>query len=269
MSRKARAQSSLALALVLPLVVLLWFAGRSAANAGEEKDKLSAKDTVLTDASAPKKAPASRTAVFPLPTDFQSKLIMASLDPRSLAAAGVAQQSVLSTLQAAADRMNAAPSALEISETSGAAARVAADALARKIQSGKASQEEIASYPAAKTAFESAVAARQSVLDGYFSDAIASLSVNQRVALANIRENKSWELPVEYLVVNRSEADWIALRDALANERIAVDLPETLSESAQALLTTVRADQTVAAARTNIQSALPAITSAWNTAAGN
>jgi hypothetical protein len=237
------------------LVAGLWFASRQLARAGEAPHK--------GGDSTPK------TAVFPLPTDFEVKVLAAGLSPRTLAAAGVGQGSILATLQAAADQMNAAPIALDIAEETRSAARVTADALAQKIQSGKASQEEIASYPAAKSALESAEAACLSVIDGYFTAATANLTSNQRAALVTIRANKAWSFPEEYLVVNRSEADWIALRDALANERIAVDLPDTLSQSCQALLATVRADPAVSFARTSIQTSLTQITSAWNTAAGD
>jgi len=165
--------------------------------------------------------------------------------------------------------MNGAPIALDAADSAYASGRVAADALAAKIQSGKASQEEIASYPAAKTALESAEAARLSVLDGYFTAATSSLTSNQRAALVTIRANKAWSFPEEYLVVNRSEADWIALRDALANERIAVDLPDTLSQTCQALLAAVRADPAVSFASTSVETSLTQVTSAWNTAAGD
>jgi hypothetical protein len=265
MSRKARARSSLALGLVLFICAALWFAGRQLASAGETPLKGGDK---IADVGAPS-AKAARTAVFPVPSDFKVKLLRAGLDPRALCAAGVGSGSILASLQAAADTMNGAPTALDSADTSFASSRNAADALARKIQSGKASQEEIANYPAAQNALQSAEAAQQSVLDGFFLAAIANLSNPQRVALANIRANKSWELPAEYLVVTRSEPDWVALRDALANERIAVELPGTLSQSAQALLTTVRADSAVAAARTSVQNALTTLTNAWNTAVGD
>jgi hypothetical protein len=61
----------------------------------------------------------------------------------------------------------------------------------------------------------------------------------------------------------------VALRDALANERIAVELPGTLSQSCQALLATVRADGSVSAALTNVQNSLTSVTNSWNTAAGD
>jgi hypothetical protein len=265
MSRQARTRSSLVLGLIAFLVAGAWFASRQLARAGDSKD------TVIADAATPaaKKDSAARAVVYPVPTDFKAKLLAAGLSPRALAAAGVSSISVLPTLQAAADQMNAAPIALDNAEETRSNARVAADALARKIQSGKASQEEIASYPAAKAALESAEAACQSVLDGYFTAATANLTSNQRAALITIRANKAWTLPEQYLVVNRSESSWVALRDALANERIAVELPGSASQSCTDLLSTVRADPAVSFATTSIQTGLTQITTAWNTAAGD
>ena len=263
MSRQARARSSLALVLVVLLSTTLWIVGRGVAHAGDSKD------VSIADASMPAKKAGASTTVLPLPTDFKVKLLAAGLSPRALAAAGVSQGSILATLQAAADQMNAAPIALDNAEETRATARIAADALVRKIQSGKASQEEIVSYPAAASALAAAEAACQSVLDNYFSSAISNLPLGQRTALTNIRANKAWELPEEYLVVSRSEAEWVALRDALANERIAVDLPDTASQSCAQLLSTVRAAPAVASAMTAVQTNLQTITSAWNTAAGD
>ena len=271
MSRTARTRSSLALFLVVILSVTAWLVGRGVARAGETPGRSEVKDTVVAEASAAeaKAATSARTAVFPVPMDFKVKLLRAGLDARALCAAGVASNSVLATLQAAADSMNGAPTALASADTTYATARNTADSLLRTIQSGKATQEELANYASAQSALQSAESARQSVLDAYFNAAIANLPNAQRLALGNIRANSSWGFPSEYLVVSRSEAQWVALRDALSNERIAVELPDTLSPSAQELLATVRADQSVAAARTNVQGNLTSVTLSWNTAAGD
>jgi hypothetical protein len=242
------------------LVAGLWFASRQLARAGETPLKGGDSDSAT---SAPK------LVVFPLPTDFKVRLLRAGLTPRALAAAGVSVNSVLPTLQAAADQMNGAPTALASADAGYASARAAADALATKIQGGKASQEEIASYPAAKTALESAEAARLSVLDGYFAAATANLTANQRTALITIRANKAVGFSEEYLVVERTEAQWLALRDALSTERQAIELPDMASEAATQLLTAFRADPAVAFAMTSAQTGLTQITSAWNTAAGD
>jgi hypothetical protein len=260
MSRQARTRSSLALGLIVFLVTGLWFASRQLARAGETPLKGGDSDSAT---SAPK------LVVFPLPTDFKVRLLRAGLTPRALAAAGIQQGSVLPALQAAADQMNGAPTALDSADAMYRSARVAADALATKIQGGKASQEEIASYPGAKAAVDSADAARQSVLDGYFTAATANLTANQRTALITIRANKAIGFPEEYLVVERTEAQWLALRDALSTERQAIELPDMASEAATQLLTAFRADPAVAFATTSAQTNLPQITSAWNTAAGD
>lgn len=265
MSRQARTRSSLVLGLIAFLVAGAWLTSRQLARAGDPKD------TMLADAAAatPKKPSSSRTAVFPIPAEFKERLLRAGLTPRAFAAAGVGQGSILATLQAAADQMNGAPIALDAADLAYASARAAADALAMKIQGGKASQEEIASYQATKTALESAEAARLSVLDGYFTAATANLTSNQRTALITIRANKAWGFPEEYLVVERTEAQWLALRDALSVERQAQELPDMASESAAQLLTTFRADPAVAFAAIGVQTELPLITNAWNTAAGD
>jgi hypothetical protein len=265
MSRQARTRSSLVLGLIVFLVAGLWFASRQLARAGEAP--LKSRDSAA-DAAASTKSPA-KLVVFPLPTDFKVRLLRAGLTPRALAAAGVSMNSILPTLQAAADQMNGAPTALASADASYASARGVADALAAKIQGGKASQEEIASYPAAQTALESAEAARQSVIDGYFTAATANLTSNQRTAMITIRANKVVGFPEEYLVVERSEAQWLALRDALSTERQAVELPDMTSEAATQLLTTFRADPAVSFASTSVQSNLTQVTSAWNTASGD
>ena len=254
MSRQARTRSSLALGLIAFLVAGLWFANRQLARAGE----------------APIKGgdSAAKATVFPLPTDFKEKLLRAGLTPRALAAAGVSPASVLPTLQAAADEMNSTPTALDTADASYASARTTSDALAARIQSGKANQEDLASYLVAKTALVSAEATRQSEVDGYFTAATANLTSNQRAALVTIRANRAWGFPEEYLVVERTEAQWLALRDALSIERQVSGLPDMTSESATQILATFRADPAVSFATTGVQTSLIQITTAWNTAAG-
>ena len=260
MSRQVRTRSSLALGLILFLVAGLWLANRQLARAG---------DAPMKGGDSASGGGAAKLAVFPLPGDFKVKLLRAGLTPRALAAAGVSVNSILPTLQAAADQMNGAPTALSSADAAYATARTAADSLAAKIQSGKASQEEIASYPATKAAVEAADAARLSVLDGYFTAATASLTSNQRAVLVTIRANKALGFPEEYLVVERTEAQWLALRDALSIERQAGELPDMTSEASTQLLSTFRADPAVAFASTGVQSNLSQINSAWNTAAGD
>ena len=272
MSRQARTRSSFLLVGVL-FVALFWATSRGIAGASEtgSGEVLAVNSNTNPGAKSNKPLPAasSLAAVHPIPQDFKVGLVRAGLDARALAAAGVPSQSVLAALQAAADVMNASPGALDSLDDAYGAARAASDARERKIQSGLATQEEVSGYAALKSARDSAAAATQTALDGIFNAAAATLTSNQRVLLTTIRANRAWGFDPEYLTVNRSEADWVRLRDALAHERIANQLPGTLNESAQTFLSGVRAEGSTAAAISAVSNSLSGITSAWNTAAGD
>ena len=117
----------------------------------------------------------------------------------------------------------------------------------------------------------SAAAQRETLLSGVQTTATSGLTETQKTALTNLRANSSWNLAKkEFMVVNHSEAEWVALRDALANERISAELGEEPDTGCQALLTTYRANSAVITATTGLGAQnLAAIRSAWSAAAGN
>jgi hypothetical protein len=251
MSRRARTQSSVFAIALIFLAIPLWLGSRllgggSGGGGGNEP--------------------------FVVPADFQVKLLRSGLGADAFAAAGVSSGTIASALQAAADELNAHPTALTAADTAFAAARVESDRLRARIQSGQASQEEVTSYGAQMTNLASATSSRQAALDAVFAAATANLTAPQRAALTQIRANRavdhSKDFPIEFLVASRSEAQWVALRDALANEKQAVKYPDTLDATAQTLLANTRGEPAVAAARTSLDSNLPAVQNAWNTAAG-
>lgn len=213
---------------------------------------------------------AAATVVMPPPTpaDFPSTLIRAGLDPKALAAAGVSSQSIGSLLSAATTQINSAPAALSIADTAYASARTQVDHLTSLIQSGHGTQEDIGSLAMANSNLASATSQRQAALDAIFNAATANLTQGQGAALSKIRSNRSWDLPPEFLVVDRDQSQWVAVRDALANERIAVDLPGTLNPTAQSNLGTWRADPAVASAKSSLEANLSSVMISWNSAAG-
>jgi hypothetical protein len=204
----------------------------------------------------------------PLPADFPATLIRAGLDPKALAAGGVSSQSISSVLSAAATQINSAPTALSNADDAYATARTQVDHLTSVIQSGHGTQDDIAALATAKSNLATAASQRQAAVDAIFNAATANLTNGQKTALSKIRSNRSWDLPLEFVVVDRQQAEWVSVRDALANERIAVTLSGTLNEAAQSQLATWRADSSVAAAKVGLDSNLSAITTAWNSAAG-
>ncbi|MCC7011089.1 MAG: hypothetical protein IT454_00890 [Planctomycetes bacterium] len=199
-------------------------------------------------------------------TDSAVLATRAGLDAESLAASGVTSSSVASviaTLVTAEGDLTTPLSQLDAAHTSARAARNAAE---RKIQSGSATQQEIAGFAALESALASAQTARDGALNSLFTSATAGLTAGQRAALSAIRSNRSWKLPTEFLVTSRTEAEWIALRDALSNERAAAKNGETPNATCQALLGTERAVAAVASAKASLDTNLASVTSAWNAA---
>lgn len=95
----------------------------------------------------------------------------------------------------------------------------------------------------------------QAALDGLLNDAfnavVASLPVDRAEALRTIRANRErFNMPAYYLAANRSDAQWLALRTALAAQRIAARDGTPLNPRAQQTISEADGEPAVATART-------------------
>jgi hypothetical protein len=280
MSHRARARTSLFGLGLLFLAFPLWLATRGSASGSNNGSTNGATNSgVMSGFIAPSPAPiaaASRAdtdaAGFVVPADFPATLIRASLDPAALAAGGVQSAGVGAVLQAAADVINANPTALPNADAAIASARPDVDRLEALIHSGLAAQEDLTAFQTATSALATGMTQRQTALDNIFNGAIANLSAGQRTVITQIRANRAVEFsrdfPTEFLAIDRSQETWVNVRECLANEHIAVKHPETLDQGEQSQLATWRANQTVSAAKNALDANLATVTTAWNTAAG-
>lgn len=200
---------------------------------------------------------------------IRDALRRAGLDPQALAAAGVVPSQVAECVSAVANSPVAAPGFLAQIDATYETARSVHDSLERRVQSGLASESEVAQLVAAKQSLEAAASARQSVSDTLHFAGAAQLSPAQQAALTVIRSNRAWNLPIELLAVSRTEAEWVALRKALTNERVSAASGQTPNAACQALLGAARSNSAVAAAKSAIDTNLAAIQSAWSVAAGD
>jgi hypothetical protein len=199
--------------------------------------------------------------------DLEVNTIRAGLDAKALAAAGVSAQSTSTVITNVNAYLFDHGSDLTSADSACATARTESDRLQRKIQSGQASQEDVSSYQTQVTALATATTQRQAALDAIFNAGTANLSEGQKTALATMRTNRaSWDSPLEFLTVNRTQTEWVHLRDCLTNERVAVEYPDNLDQAMQAELATWRANESVAAAITSLGTILSSVTSAWNSA---
>ena len=188
-----------------------------------------------------------------------------SLDPESLAAAGVSDQGVAAVVAAGASYISG-------SETDMADVRsrinAARNDLANKeslVRRGHTGSEYLAALAAAREEHAEASAHLDQLLNGLFTTAITPLPSGQRALLTSIRANSSVGLPKAWLVVSRSQSNWIAIRDALACQEIAQRNNEEADANAGTILDAA-ACQTTSAALASADERIEDATAAFNSA---
>ena len=200
----------------------------------------------------------------PTPGELATALIRVGLDAGALTAAGASSSNVDLVIGAGLDHLTTEAALLLQVDTEFAQSRRQCAQLKRLIQSGGAAEDQISTYSAAQAQLALARGARQELLGNLFDDATAGLNENQRNTLAAIRSNRHWDLPLEFLVVDRAESEWVALRDCLANERIAARLDDEEPDPvAQAVLGQLRSHPAVLVARGNLDGNLAVLTVVW------
>lgn len=190
-------------------------------------------------------------------------LYMTGLDPEALAAAGASSQGVAAVVAAAGAVVGNGTDFLAMTERLGSAQR-AHDRVLRLVRRGQGSLFDQGLLGAAAQELTAAQSARDSFLEGLFTTATQPISNVQRTALAGIRANRSQPLPTVYLVTDRTDAQWTALREALANERIAARTGGATDSGAAALLSAVRGETAVAATTSNSASRLQETTASFD-----
>ena len=116
-----------------------------------------------------------------------------------------------------------------------------------------------------RTRLASATSAKATVIDGLIGAATEGLPRTAVATLATLRANRQKELPTKYLAANRTKAEWAALRDALANQRISARSGEPTDAGCQRLIAETDAQTAVASAASGLEKAA-AIRTAWDAA---
>ncbi len=199
-------------------------------------------------------------------TDLAVPVLRAGLSPRAIAAAGVAPPGVATMVTDMAASSAHQTGALAAADSTYTQAKVARDTLQRIVKRGQATPQQVLDFQQAKEGFANAAAARQAVLDALFTAATSGSSVAQRATLAQIRANARWKLPTEFLVVSRTQPQWVELRDLLTHEKVCAKLGWDPDPNYVSRLALLRAQPAVAAAKTRLDSTLAAVRAAWEIA---
>lgn len=203
-----------------------------------------------------------------LDPELATALYRVGLQPERLAAAGVEAAVTDDVVVNVKSWLAEHPTSLIAADEALLEATKARDALFRKVRAGLASSEEVAGCQAAKATFDRATVARTALLDAAFAAGTRGLPKDQVDLLSRIQVNSAaWNIPLEYLVVDRTQEEWVRLRTALVNERISAEFGDAPDSDDQAYLATIRALFEVATVNVNLDTNLGAITDAWEEAA--
>lgn len=188
------------------------------------------------------------------------------VSPESLAVAGAGTDVPSPVITAARTWLADQAQTLSAADAAVAAARGDVERLESTIRAGAAGGASVVtSLSAARASLQSAsddlAAALRALRDASVS--AAGLTDAQAALLLRHSINRATELPNQFQTVERTDADWTGLRDALANERIALALGRTPATAPQALLAQVRATPAVSAASANLTARLSGLRSAW------
>ena len=208
------------------------------------------------------------TYVAPLTdNELAVALMRVGLTPEACCAAGLDATQTAKLVDNARDHLNTNIAALRLADEEYMTAKANHDQLKRLVQSGKATDEQITEFQTAAATLATKTTARDSALSSLYAAAVDGLEGAITTKLGNCKDSRHWDAcPVQYRVESRSEADWVALRDALANIRIANELDESPAQESTDTVNNADADPDVSAAATALSLNLNTITNAWNDA---
>jgi hypothetical protein len=202
-------------------------------------------------------------------SDVEVAMLRAGLGPEQLAAAGASASDAAAAVNAFENQFAMQPGLLSAADAKLASLRPEVDLLRRKVRSGLASADQIAQLPVLDQQLSKAEAERKGVLDVLFASATGVLPPAQRSGLEAMRANAHWRLPIPFLVVERSQAEWVKLRDSLSNERICAKYADPVNPELAAFLAQCQSDAQVAAAKSSSDANLAAIELAFSTSVGD
>lgn len=212
----------------------------------------------------------------PLPppaTSSETAALLARLGlaPERLAAAGVTAAQTTALVGHLRSHLASHIDALRAADATYSSDRVLIDLLQRSVRAGTASPQDRQTLDAAVTRLAATAATRQQELDAAYTAATDGLAPSTLSALARAFANTAWELPgqdssLHYAFADRSEQDWVALRDALSAQRIAARYGSQPDQPTADLIAAAASDPAAATAAANLAVSLAEVTAAWSAA---
>lgn len=209
------------------------------------------------------KAPFSEEAS---PRAVESALGSLGITPKVLAAADLSAAQVGQLARASAAYLHTNIATFRAARENAYQAGREVDRLRRLIQAGQGTAQDVAALAAAQSSLNSARSQEQTILNAALAEGGEELTPQLFAKVNLFRANKLlWDLPERYLGDNRTDEQWVALRDAIANETIAARLNQEPDPAAHQLVLAAQSTPNSSAAAANLVH-LAEISAAWNVA---
>lgn len=183
-------------------------------------------------------------------------------EPESLAAAGLAPSELAPLVEGVRSALAQDPARLRRADADVATKRRLLDLARQGSESDPTRSAQIAQCEADVA---QSIAQRDAAFAFLRAAAFAGTSTEVSARHARVVRNRAWKLPTRFLVKDRSDEDWVSLRDALA--RASTDPQADLAPALRSLIDDADRDPEVLAAALRLRpDALAAMDAAWNAA---
>jgi hypothetical protein len=193
----------------------------------------------------------------------------AEVTPEALAAMGLTGAETTALIDRARASLSGSIADYRAATLAVGPARTTSDRLERLVRSGLGSEQDASGLVTARATLDSATTAIEGQHAGVRAEAMGeNFPPDRALTLSTIVSNKAWStIPVEYRCRSgATEAEWVALREALFEQRSAAQEDRSVDERAQAVLNDWAEDPAVSAAKINLQARFTEVTTAWNLA---
>lgn len=167
---------------------------------------------------------------------IRAQLMAAGLSPDVLCAAGLTAQQAEDVAEHGLAHLDENLEDLTTADAALAAASADVTRLERLAMQGRATEPQMTELATARASLASALSARATAQTALFNAATDGLSGGTKTLIQRFHAHRTMEVPLKYRGTERTEAQWIALRDALSNQAIATRLNEELESASATLL---------------------------------
>jgi|GEM_PF-4725422 len=190
-------------------------------------------------------------------------LLEAGLSPKHMCASGATVAQASAAWTAAAAEASAVSASMDTARSSIETATKGIQRLERLVRSGQAEAADVTELATLRTQLATQTALRDGLIADIRAEALARLDAGCSAKLDELHE-PDLGLDAIYRVVSRSQADAVALREAIADAYVSTKRGREPADASTRLIGDAETDPAVAAAKTYMASRMAPIQAEWD-----